>query len=130
MTQSEELFADLLALVEECLARKHRPDPELVRKHNADPLNRDWQIPEGVFWEQADVVHDILAVLAEEMIRLNKEKQAEMRNFLSWLEAELQVKPDKHGTPGIEALTGKTQLKNYLGDYQREEPELAFEELW
>ncbi|MCX7750989.1 MAG: hypothetical protein N2320_05580, partial [Candidatus Bipolaricaulota bacterium] len=81
-------------------------------------------------WEQSDVVHDILAFLAEEMIRLNKEKQAEMKNFLSWLEAELQIKPDKHGDTGIEALTGKTQLKNYLGDYQKSEPELPFDELW
>lgn len=32
-----------------------------------------------------DVVHDLLAFLAEEMIRLNKEKQAEISNFLDWL---------------------------------------------
>lgn len=130
MNRNEERFADLLAFVEECLARKHRPDPELVRNHNADPLNRDWQIPEGALWEQSDVLHDILTFLAEEMIRLNQEKQREMKSFLAWLEAELQVKPDRHGTTGIEALIGKTQLKNYIGDYQKNEPELPFEELW
>jgi hypothetical protein len=75
-------------------------------------------------------VHDLLAFLAEEMIRLNQEKQAEMRSFLSWLEAELQVRPDKKGRTGLEALTGKTKLKNYLGDYQKGEPELPFGELW
>lgn len=80
--------------------------------------------------QPTDVVHDFLAFLAEEMIRLNKEKQAEMKNFLGWLEAELRIQEDKNGSTGIEALSGKTQLKNYLGDYQKNEPELSFEELW
>ncbi|MDD3747846.1 MAG: Eco57I restriction-modification methylase domain-containing protein [Candidatus Bipolaricaulis anaerobius] len=124
------LFSDLLVFVEERLKRIHPPATELVRKHNADPLNKDWQIPEGALWEQSDVVHDLLAFLAEEMIRLNEEKQQEMKNFLSWLEAELEVWPDSKGNTGIEALTGKTQLKNYLGDYQKGEPELPFDEFW
>lgn len=127
---AQALFSDLLVLVEERLKRIYPPATELVRKHNADPLNKDWQIPEGALWEQSDVVHDLLAFLAEEMIRLNEEKQEEMKNFLSWLEAELQVQPDRKGNTGIEALTGKTQLKNYLGDYQKGEPELPFDELW
>jgi type I restriction-modification system DNA methylase subunit len=124
------LFSDLLTFVEERLKKIHKPDSELVRKHNKDPLNKDWQIPEGALWEQSDVVHDLLAFLAEEMIRLNQEKQQEMKAFLSWLETELLVRPDKEGDAGIEALTGKTKLKNYLGDYQKGEGELAFEELW
>ncbi|MDY0341240.1 MAG: hypothetical protein RBS17_08505 [Coriobacteriia bacterium] len=126
----QAIFGELLQFIEARLTRSHRPDPELVRKHNADPLNKDWQIPEGALWEQSDVVHDLLAFLAEEMIRLNEEKQEEMKNFLSWLEAELQVQPDRKGNTGIEALTGKTALKNYLGDYQKGEPEVPFEELW
>ena len=129
-TKVDEVFGSLLKFVEERLKKIHQPDPELVRKHNADPLNKDWQIPEGALWEQSDVVHDLLAFLAEEMIRLNQEKQKEMKAFLSWLEAELQVRPDKKGNTGIEALTGKTKLKNYLGDYQKGEPELPFEALW
>jgi len=31
---------------------------------------------------------------------------------------------------GIEALTGKTKLKNYLGDYQKGEEALPFDEIW
>ncbi|MEM3434407.1 MAG: TaqI-like C-terminal specificity domain-containing protein, partial [Candidatus Methanomethyliaceae archaeon] len=123
-------FSKVVQIVESCLKKVFQPDPGLVLKHNCDPLNRDWQIPEGALWEQSDVVHDILAFLAEEMIRLNQEKQREMKSFLAWLEAELQVQPNKYGDTGIEALTGKTQLKNYLGDYQKNEPELPFEELW
>ena len=125
-----DVFSELVTFVEKRLKKIHQPDPELVRKHNADPLNKDWQIPEGALWEQPDVVHDLLAFLAEEMIRLNQEKQKEMKAFLSWLEAELQVRPDKKGNTGIEALAGKTKLKNYLGDYQKGEPELPFEALW
>jgi hypothetical protein len=129
-TKVDEVFGPLLMFVEERLKKIHKPDPELVRKHNEDPLNKNWQIPEGVLWEQSDVVHDLLAFLAEEMIRLNQEKQQEMKNFLSWLETELQVRPDEEGNTGIDALTGKIKLKNYLGDYQKGEGELAFEELW
>ena len=126
----EQVFGKLLAFVEERLNKIYHPDPELVRKHNADPVNKDWQIPEGAPWEQSDVVHDLLAFLAEEMIRLNQEKQKEMKAFLTWLEVELDVQPDSKGRSGIEALTGKTKLKNYLGDYQKGEAELPFEELW
>jgi len=69
-------------------------------------------------------------LVAEEMIRLNEEKQKEMKNFLAWLEAELRVQPDKAGNTGIEALTGKATLRNYLGDSEKGEPELPFEDLW
>ncbi|CAD7776240.1 hypothetical protein DMNBHIDG_01257 [Candidatus Methanoperedenaceae archaeon GB37] len=116
--------------IDERLKKQHKPDPELLKKHNADSLNKDWQIPEGALWEQSDVVHDILAFLAEQMIELNKEKQKEIKGFLGWLEAQLKIKPDKKGNTGIEALTGKIKLKNYLGDYQKDEGHLIFDELW
>src|SRR5947209_16011570 len=47
--------------------------------------------------EESDVVHDLLAFLAEEMIQLNKEKRAEMKEFLEWLVATLKILPDKDG---------------------------------
>ena len=124
------IFTELLAFIDARLEKVHTPDPELVKKHNADPLNKDWQIPEGALWEQSDVVHDLLAFLAERMIELNKEKQAKIAEFLEWLEVELDVKPDRKGNTGIEALTGKTKLRNYLGDYQKDEEALSFDELW
>ncbi len=52
--------------------------------------------------EQSDVVHDLLAFLAEEMIRLNKEKRALMKEFLDWLVEQLRIVPDKDGHKGIE----------------------------
>ncbi len=127
---SEEVFEKLLAFIDARLEKKHTPDPELVKEHNADPLNKGWRIPEGALWEQSDVVHDLLAFLAEQMIELNKAKQAKIAEFLEWLEVELEVKPDKKGNTGIDALTGKTKLKNYLGDYQKGEETLPFDELW
>lgn len=79
--------------------------------------------------EKSDVVHDFLAYLAEQMIELNKRKQAEMKRLLDWLKQESYIAPDRKGNTGIEALTGKTKLKNYLGDYQKGESHLSFEEL-
>ena len=52
----------ILNFIDERLKKQQKPDPELLKKHNADPLNKDWQIPEGALWEQSDVVHDIYAV--------------------------------------------------------------------
>jgi len=39
--------------------------------------------------EESDVVHDLLASLAERMIDLNKRKQAEQKRFMGWLEKEV-----------------------------------------
>ena len=79
--------------------------------------------------EQADVVHDLLAFLAEEMIRLNKEKRAITRAFLDWLTTTLRILPDKDNRSGIDALTGKSKLLNFPGDYQKHEPALSFDQL-
>jgi hypothetical protein len=79
--------------------------------------------------EQSDVVHDLLAFLAEEMIRLNKEKRAAQKQFLDWLVTTLRILPDKEGRKGIDVLTGKGKLADYPGDYQKGESPLACEEL-
>lgn len=84
---------------------------------------------EGECPEKSDVVHDFLAFLAEQMIEMNKEKQAEMRRFLGWIEEKLRISPDRQDREGIDALTGKTKLRNYVGDYQKGEEHLSFDEL-
>jgi Alw26I/Eco31I/Esp3I family type II restriction m6 adenine DNA methyltransferase len=119
-----------LCFVESRLMKNHQPDTELDRKHNVDSLNKDQQIPEGALWERSDVVHDILAYLAEQMIKINKRKQREVKGFLEWLENQLKIQPDTKGNTGIEGLSGKTRIKNYLGDYQKGEEHLPFEEFW
>ena len=112
------------------MTKEHRPDKRLIRKHNADPINKNRQITEDALLEQTDVVHDILAFLAEQMIEINKDNQKETKGFLEWLESQLKIQPDKKRDAGIEALTGKTYIKNYLGDYQKGQEHLSFEDFW
>ncbi len=119
-----------LYFIDSRLMKEHKPDLELVKKHNATPLYKNWKIPEGALWEQSDVVHDILAYLAEQMIEMSKEKQKEINGFLKWLESQLRIQSDTEGNVGFEALTGKTQIKNYLGDYQKGEEHFLFEDFW
>ena len=71
--------------------------------------------------EEADVIHDLLAYLAEQMIELNKQKQAEIKAFLKWL-------TDFIGCP-VDTLTNKSKIQNYLGDYAKNEPHLSFKDL-
>ncbi len=121
---------EFLHFIESRLTKDHKPDAALVKKHNSDPLNKDWQIPEGTLWEQSDVVHDTLAFLAEQMIEMNEKKQKETKGYLEWLESQLKIQSDAEGNTGIEALTGKTFIKNYLGDYQKREEHFSFEDFW
>jgi hypothetical protein len=64
------------------------------------------------------------------MIEINKEKQKEIKGFLGWLESQLKIEPDTKGNKGIDALVGKSQIKNYPGDYQKGEGHLSFEDFW
>ena len=71
--------------------------------------------------EEADVIHDLLAYLAEQMIELNKQKQTEIKSFLKWLERFIGCE--------IDTLTNKSKIQNYLGDYYKNIPHLSFDEL-
>jgi hypothetical protein len=79
--------------------------------------------------EKSDVVHDLLAHLAQQMIDLNQHTQAEQKRFFAWLEAALHVQPDRRGRVGLDALTGKTTIFGYLGDYQKDEPKTPWSEI-
>jgi hypothetical protein len=73
---------------------------------------------------EADVIHDLLAYLAEQMIELNKQKQTETKGFITWLERLI-------GTE-IDNLTNKSKIQNYLGDYYKQnqgDNHLTFDEL-
>jgi len=71
--------------------------------------------------EEADVIHDLLAYLAEQMIELNKQKQTEIKSFLQWLKRFIGCE--------VDALTNKSKIQNYLGDYYKDIPHLSFDEL-
>ncbi|MCX6676481.1 MAG: Eco57I restriction-modification methylase domain-containing protein [Methanothrix sp.] len=89
---AEGKFAEILAQVEACLPKDG----------------------EGNFvasQEKSDVVHDLLAYLAERMLEMNKQKQQEIKGFLGWLEGYLGAKVDD--------LTPKTKLQSYYEhDYE------------
>ena len=63
--------------------------------------------------ERSDVVHDLLAFQAEQMIEMNKTKGEEIRGFLRWLEREIGAE--------IDTLKNKTKIQSYF--------DLSFEEL-
>ena len=56
--------------------------------------------------ERADIIHDLLAFLAEEMVEMNKAKGEEIRGFLRWLERTI-------GTE-IDTLKNKTKIQGYF----------------
>jgi hypothetical protein len=55
--------------------------------------------------EKSDVVHDLLAFLAERMLEMNKQKQQEIKGFLGWLEGYVGAKVDD--------LMPKTKIQSY-----------------
>ncbi|TFH42075.1 MAG: hypothetical protein E4G94_06900, partial [ANME-2 cluster archaeon] len=55
--------------------------------------------------EESDVVHDLLAYLAECMIEMNKEKNAEIKSFLTFIEGETGAV--------IDDMTNKTAIREY-----------------
>ena len=71
--------------------------------------------------EEADIIHDLLAYLAEQMIELNKQKQTEIKAFLKWLANFIGC--------SIDTLNNKSKIQNYLGNYAKNEPHLSFKDL-
>jgi len=55
--------------------------------------------------EESDVVHDLLAHLAERMIDMNKEKNAEIKAFLGFLEGETGA--------AVDDMVNKTAVREY-----------------
>jgi hypothetical protein len=100
------------------------------RQHSLEKLIKSYQekqeilkeIEEHIRREETDIVHDILAYLAEQMIEINREKQKEIKSFLRYLERIIGS--------AIDNLTNKSKIQNYLGDYQKSEPHLSCDQLW
>lgn len=89
-----------------------------ILQDNIDPIMT--LVKEQINCDRTDIIHDFLAFLAEQMLNLNQQKQKETKDFLSYLEREIGTK--------IENLTNKTKIRNYLGDYQKQETYFTFEE--
>jgi len=67
--------------------------------------------------ERSDVVHDLLAFLAERMLEMNKGKQQEIRGFLGWLEGYLVLKKNrkKLAVDPARREPGETLLAEFQG---------------
>ena len=100
--ECDRQFAKAKTLYQRCLDRGSTDCVLGFVKHHltADP-------------ERSDVVHDLLAFQAEQMVEMNKAKGEEIRGFLRWLEREIGVE--------INALKNKTKIQDYF--------ELSLEEL-
>ncbi|MBI4551630.1 MAG: hypothetical protein HY710_05135 [Candidatus Latescibacteria bacterium] len=72
-----------------------------------DFLNTDFGhwLDERMNTDQTDVVHDLLAYLAERMTAMNKEQRTEVKGFLTWLERDIGA--------NVDDLSNKTKLTAY-----------------
>ena len=59
--------------------------------------------------EESDIVHDLLAFLAEQMMEMNKTKNAEIKAFLNFVESEIGA--------SINTLSNKTLIQEYYESY-------------
>ena len=92
--------------------------------HQLDPILTQCEQHLNQKPEEADIIHDFLAHLAEQMIQLNQQKQTEIKGFLKWLERFI-------GCP-VDTLKNKSKIQNYLGDYTKQQtldPALDFDGL-
>jgi hypothetical protein len=100
--ERERLVAEGKSLYQKFLQRKDRGE---VLSFVSKRLPQEPDGTPDIEHEQSDVVHDLLAFLAEEMTRLHKEKQVEIKGFLNWLQVYLGI--------NIEGLKNKTKIKEY-----------------
>jgi len=90
-------------LYQECLQSQ---DWDKILAFVAERLPQKADGTPDVEHEQSDVVHDLLAFLAEEMTRLNKDKQSKIKGFLTWLEKEILE-------GSVEDQKNKTKIKGF-----------------
>ena len=72
---------------------------------------------------------DHLAMMAKTVLALNKNKSQEAERFIQWLSSELLLS-HASGNGALAALSGKTTILNYIGDYQRNKLPATFGEIW
>jgi hypothetical protein len=103
----EQLAEKGRKLYQRCLSEGHACVLEFVAHHLAQ--------------DETDVIHDLLAFLAQQMIDLNKQKQMEMSRWLAWLEAQIGA--------SVSDFDGKSFIQGYLGDYQKGEEPQAWDKI-
>lgn len=78
-------MSNILAWVNDRLSPRHSPDPGFAKKYEGDPIWHGWFGQVDGKWEQADVVHDLMAGLGERMEVLSRDIDAERSGFMRWL---------------------------------------------
>lgn len=101
--EQEQLMRQGNGLYEEYLRSK---DWSKVLSFVSNRLPQKPDGPPDIEREQSDVVHDLLAFLAEEMTRLHREKQSKTKGFLTWLEKEILK-------GSVEDQKNKTKIKDF-----------------
>lgn len=108
---------------------RHKNVQILVKRHQsdyADSLLNDIGTISKPFNISLDIIHDFLSYLSEQMTEMMKKKERGIRLFLIWLENILHILSDNQGNTGINALTGKSFMSNYPGNYLKNEESLSF----
>jgi hypothetical protein len=80
--------------------------------------------------EQSSIVHDLLVLLTERMIQLNKEKQEIQHKLITLLTSYVSIKPARNGRSGFDSLLGHRRLLDFAGDYQRHIEPLSPNDVW
>ena len=76
------------------------------------------------------ILYEALCWLAHQMGDLNQTKNAQQKGFLGWLSSNLGIRARTGEHGGIDSLVGVSRLRNYLGDYEKNEDALSFDDLW
>ena len=104
----QEAVEDILSRVEALLPKDPKGNFLVLQDGPNWKYDRKTKTGKGKCPEKSDVVHDLLAWLAEQMIEMNKQKQEETKRFLSWLDTEIGHQVDD--------LNRKTKIRDYHGN--------------
>ncbi len=94
-----------------------------------EPLLREIRSPSHELALPTDTVHDWLEDLGHRMTSVAKERRKVTQGFLDWLGHALQVRPDKKGNKGVDALLGRRTIRSYAGSQEKGTQPLPFEKL-
>ncbi len=82
----DSAFDKINSFIDELLSKKHSLGPQSARTTKSEILDIKKRGKKETSLSQADVVHDFLAFLSNQMTEMNKQKQMEASGFITYLE--------------------------------------------
>ena len=79
--------------------------------------------------QRYDIAHDAIAHCARRLTQLKYQTVRDQKAFIEGLESRLSFSSPDARLGGIEAFTGKTRLKEFLGNYEKDEKAATHEEI-